>query len=137
MHPGQSLPVIEGFFHFTYVRNTGAAFGLMPGQQTLFIVTTVLVLFAIALYWWRTRPNSLVLTLALGMVVGGAIGNLIDRTVFGRVTDFFDFLVFPVFNIADIGIVVGAGGLFIWALFAPLDERRSPAGPDPCLGPEE
>lgn len=130
MRPAESIPVIEDVFHITYVRNTGAAFGLMPGQQTLFIVTTVLVLAGIALYWWRARPQSLLLSLALGILAGGAIGNVIDRTVAGRVTDFLDVGTFPVFNVADIGIVGGAAGLFLWALFAPVDDRRTPVMPE-------
>jgi len=121
LHPSESIPVIEGFFHLTYIRNTGAAFGLMPGQRSLFIITSSLVLVAIALYWWRARPRSLVLALSLGLVSGGAIGNLIDRVVAGRVTDFFDFRVFPVFNIADMAIIAGAVGLFAWALLAPIE----------------
>jgi len=124
LHPTESIPVIEGFFHITHVRNAGAAFGLMPGQRSLFILTSLLVLVAIALYWWRARPRSLVLALSLGLVSGGAIGNLIDRVVAGRVTDFFDFRVFPVFNVADMGIVVGAVGLFAWALFAPIEPHQ-------------
>ncbi len=135
MHPSQSIPLIEDVFHLTYVRNTGAAFGLMPGKQSLFIVTTSLVLLAIALYWWRARPRGILLSVSLGLVAGGAIGNLIDRVVAGRVTDFFDVRFWPVFNIADIGVVVGAAGLFLWALFAPIEERgegsvaQDPAGP--------
>lgn len=130
LHPSQSFPVVEGFFYLTHVRNTGAAFGLMPGQTTLFVVTSLLVLAAIALYWWRVRPTSLVLSLSLALVSAGAIGNLIDRVLFGRVTDFFDFRVFPVFNVADVAIVTGAIGLFAWALLAPVDqhdERHIPA----------
>jgi signal peptidase II len=124
LHPSESIPVIEGFFHLTHVRNAGAAFGLMPGQRPLFILTSLLVLAAIALYWWRARPRSLVLALSLGLVSGGAIGNLIDRVVAGRVTDFFDFRVFPVFNIADMAIISGAVGLFAWALLAPIESHE-------------
>jgi signal peptidase II len=129
LHPSQSVPVFEGYFHITHVRNTGAAFGLMPGQRTLFIITSMLVLAAIGLYWWRARPRSLVLAVSLGLVSGGAIGNLIDRVFEGRVTDFFDFRIFPVFNIADMAIVTGALGLFAWALLAPIEphEHTAPA----------
>ncbi|MBE0416581.1 MAG: signal peptidase II [Coriobacteriia bacterium] len=124
LRPSQSVVVIEGFFHLTHVRNTGAAFGLMPGQRTLFVLTSVLVLTSIALYWWRARPRSLVLAVSLGLVSGGAIGNLIDRVVAGRVIDFFDFRIFPVFNVADMAIVTGALGLFAWALLAPIEPHE-------------
>lgn len=139
MHPSQSIPVIEGFFHLTYVRNTGASFGLMPGQRSLFIFTSIAMLSAIAIYWWRVRPRGLLIVTSLALVTGGAVGNLIDRVVAGRVTDMFDFLIWPVFNIADIGIVVGAAGLFIWALFAPVDAHepnhsKPEVEPDACAG---
>ncbi|HET6498512.1 MAG TPA: signal peptidase II [Coriobacteriia bacterium] len=124
-----SMAIIDGLFHLTYVRNIGAAFGLMPGQRGLFMATSVLVLFGIALFWWRSRPTSLVLVVSLGLIAGGAIGNLIDRALFGRVTDFFDIKVLPVFNVADIGIVGGAIALFVWALFAPVERDDEPSEP--------
>ena len=127
--PSETLPIIENVFHLTYVRNTGAAFGLMPGQQSLFVFTTLLILSGIGVFWWRTRPRSLVLAASLGLIVGGALGNLIDRVTLGRVTDFFDFRIWPVFNVADAALVVGAIGLFVWALFAPIgDEGLSASG---------
>ncbi|MBS3957593.1 MAG: signal peptidase II [Clostridiales bacterium] len=134
LDPAQSIPLIEGVFHLTYIRNTGAAFGLMPGQRSLFITTTVLVLAAIGVYCWRARPSGLVLVSSLALVTGGAIGNLIDRVVAGRVTDFFDFRNFPVFNIADTALVTGAAGLFVWALLAPIDEREDHAEGDQPQG---
>jgi signal peptidase II len=124
MEPSESIVLIRGIAYLTHVRNTGAAFGLMPGQRTLFILTSVLVLLAIAIYWWRVRPRSLVLAISLGLVSGGAIGNLIDRVAFGRVTDFFDIRILPIFNIADMAIVGGAIGLFAWALFAPIEHHE-------------
>lgn len=126
LEPSQSIPLIEDIFHFTYVRNTGASFGLMPGQRSLFITATVLVLAGIAVFWWRTRPRQAVLVAALGLITGGALGNLVDRIVAGRVTDFFDFRVFPVFNVADIGLTVGGAALFAWSLLAPVEERNEP-----------
>ncbi len=124
LDPSQSVPVIEGVFHLTHVRNTGAAFGLMPGQRTLFIVTSTLVLAAIGLYWWRVRPKGVLLSISLGLIAGGAIGNLIDRVIAGRVTDFFDLQIWPVFNIADTSIVFGAVGLFAWAILAPIEDQE-------------
>lgn len=125
----ESMVVIEGLLYLTYVRNIGAAFGLMPGQRGLFMATSVFVLLGIALFWWRSRPRSFVLVVSLGLIAGGAIGNFIDRALFGRVTDFFDVQVLPVFNVADIGIVGGAIALFVWALFAPIERDDEPSGP--------
>lgn len=128
LKPAEPVVLIKRLLYLTHVRNTGAAFGLMPGQRPLFILTSALVLLGIGLYWWRARPTSLVLALSLGLVAGGAVGNLIDRAVFGRVTDFIDIRILPVFNIADMAIVVGAAGLFAWAFFAPMESYEQSEG---------
>jgi signal peptidase II len=119
--PQQSVPVIQNVFHLTYVRNLGAAFGLFPGARSVFMLTTTAVLFVIAAYWRRARPTAWPIVIALALVTGGAIGNLIDRAWLGQVTDFFDFtfLDFPVFNIADSGVVIGVIILMAWILFGP------------------
>lgn len=121
LHIGESVQILRGVFYLTFVRNEGAAFGLMPGRQPLFVVVTLLVLSAIVVFWWRIRPESWLVVISLGLVFGGAIGNLIDRVAFGKVTDFFDasFLRFPVFNVADSAVVVGTAILIVWLLFSP------------------
>ena len=121
MEPGATVPIWEGVFHLTHVRNSGAAFGLLPEQRTLFIVVAVSVIVGIALYAWLAKPGSRWAVLSLGLIAGGSLGNLAERVVSGRVTDFLDPQVFPVFNIADIGIVVGTAGLVVLTL---LEERR-------------
>lgn len=113
MEIGESIPIISNVFHLTYVRNPGAAFGMLAYKTTFFIVITVLVVVAIAWYYRKIPDNRRWLKLGLILQVGGAIGNLVDRIRFGRVIDFFDFRVWPVFNIADIAIVVGVGLLFL------------------------
>lgn len=133
MLPSTSIPVVDGVFHITYVRNMGAAFGLMPGKQPLFIATSLVVVFGVLGYWVLRRPRSLWLVSAMGLVMGGAIGNLIDRSsATGLVTDFFDFTLidFPVFNIADTAIVVGVGMLVVWVLFGP-EPGEQPAATEP------
>ena len=108
---GQSLFDV-GFFRLTHVRNTGAAFGLFQGQSfTLMILAIVgigVVLFY-ALFVYRRLPfvGNMLSKLALGLVLGGTVGNLIDRLRFGYVTDFFDFGFWPAFNVADSMIVIG------------------------------
>lgn len=116
--PGESLPVIEGFFDVTHVRNTGAAFGLMPGYRPMFIAVALGVLVGVALYLLVAKPQSGLVHVALGLVCGGSVGNLVDRVVTGRVTDFLDFKVFPVFNVADSAIVLGVSVLVVWSVFA-------------------
>jgi len=104
----QSKAVIEGIFHLTYVRNVGAAFSILQNQRVFFILSTSIVL--IGIFWFiitKKYPSKLVLY-SLIFIAGGAIGNFLDRIRLGYVVDFFDFRVFPVFNIADISIVVGA-----------------------------
>ena len=126
-HEGESVPVIPGVFNLTYVRNIGAAFGLFPGRQPVFIATSLAVLFVVAAYWRRARPAEWPVVVALGLVSAGALGNLIDRAFLGQVTDFFDFTLidFPVFNVADSAIVVGVGVLAMWILFGPQDDDEA------------
>lgn len=129
MPTGMSIGLIPRVIRLTSVRNTGAAFGLFPGGQPVFVLTSLFVLFVIAAYWRRARPVQWPIVIALAMVTAGALGNLVDRAVVGRVTDFFEFafVSFPVFNVADMGIVGGVGVLMAWILFGPEAERPSTA----------
>lgn len=113
--PIGSIPIIEGVFHLTYVENTGAAFSMLEGRQGFFILIT-LAAFGFVAYLYRTGMIKGVLgNLCMAFIVGGAIGNFIDRLRLGYVVDFFDFCLinFAVFNFADICITIG-GALFIW-----------------------
>lgn len=124
MFEGQSIPILENIFHLTYINNPGAAFGMLPNKTSFFIVMSVVV-FVGVIWYARTLPKQQRLTrLALGLVLGGAIGNLIDRVRFGAVVDFFDFRVWPVFNIADIAISV-AVVLIIWELFRQEEDKST------------
>ncbi len=129
MVPGDSLAFIHGLINLTYIRNVGAAFGLFPGRQPIFIATSLVVLVVIAAYWRRARPTAWPVVVALGLVTGGAVGNLIDRAWLGKVTDFFEFAFFdfPVFNVADMAILAGVGILVAWLLFAPEEGAADPA----------
>ncbi|MDO8949675.1 MAG: signal peptidase II [Actinomycetota bacterium] len=131
---GSSVPFLGKFMSLTHVRNTGAAFGLFPGRLPVFIAISVLVLAGIAWVWWRLKPRSTWVVIALGLVAGGATGNLIDRVITGRVTDFFDLGWFAVFNVADIALDVGVAVLLVWLLFAG-DEFESAA--EPVLSDED
>ncbi len=126
--PGESLPVVPGYFHLTHVRNEGAAFGLLQGQTTLFVAITLAVLAAGFLMRRRIAEEQLPVRLGFTLGLSGAAGNLIDRLLRGSVVDFLDFRVFPVFNFADVGIVAGAA-LLAWGI---LTER----GPKGALGDE-
>jgi signal peptidase II len=106
---GQTLPVIEGFLHFTHVQNSGAAFGLFADKRWFFIFITLFILFIIIYLQYTLGKKSVWLSITLGLLAGGAVGNFIDRLKTGYVIDFIDFrgIWSYVFNIADAAIVVG------------------------------
>jgi signal peptidase II len=103
----ESLPLLKGVFHLTLVHNRGAAFGLLQNQVPLLIVTS---LFAIYLIYssLKAKTQGKIHSLALGLILAGAVGNLIDRLFLGYVVDFLDFRIWPVFNLADSAITIGA-----------------------------
>ncbi|MGE5604884.1 MAG: signal peptidase II [Bacteroidota bacterium] len=109
LEPLQSVTVIKDVFTITYVRNYGAAFGILQSQTLLLIALSI----AVILFVWINR-NKLsgypkVFQVGLGLALGGALGNLVDRIRLGYVVDFLDFQFWPVFNLADIAIVSGVG----------------------------
>lgn len=121
----ESIAVIPGVFHITYVQNPGAAFGLFAYQQPLFIAVAVLMIGLAVIYRRRIRQESRLFQWAVTIGISGALGNLIDRIRLGYVVDFFDFRMFPVFNIADVAITVGVI-LLVWTtLFDASPSSRS------------
>ena len=112
LSPGESIPVIWNFFHLTLVHNTGIAFGLFKDQGMVFIIVPIIAIILLIINIGYYRQNDEVLNrtyiVAFSLILAGAIGNLWDRIVYGHVIDFIDFLVWPVFNIADSAITVGA-----------------------------
>ncbi len=125
MTPAESIPLIGGLLHITYVRNAGAAFGLFPGRQPLFFVTAGTVIGFIILYWLRVRPTDPWLVIGLGLELGGAVGNLFDRVAWGTVLDFIDVRFWPVFNVADSAIVIGLGMLLVAVVRQGRQEAQS------------
>ncbi len=113
MHLGESIPVIKGIFHITYVLNPGAAFGMLEHQRWVFILVAVTVLLVAGIFYSKLKRESNLLQAGAGLLLGGAVGNLVDRIQTGLVVDFLDFRIWPVFNIADIAICVGAGILIL------------------------
>ncbi len=104
---GESISIIDQFIQLKIVENSGGAFGIFPGSQIfLFIISSIVIAVAF-FYWLSNRPNALVVTLSFGLIIGGALGNMIDRLMYRNVTDFIDFKFWPVFNIADLAIVLG------------------------------
>ncbi|WP_085992456.1 signal peptidase II [Oceanobacillus senegalensis] len=111
MEIGESLPIIDGFFYLTSHRNQGAAWGILQGQMGFFYVVTVIVVIGVIYYMQKYAKSDKWLALGLGLILGGAIGNFIDRLFRQEVVDFFDFYIvtynFPIFNIADSALTVG------------------------------
>ncbi|CAM5787192.1 MULTISPECIES: signal peptidase II [Brevibacillus] len=123
MELGQSIPLIQDVLHLTSHRNTGAAFGILANQRMLFVVITIAVVVGILISLIRIGKSQPRVSLALSMVLGGAIGNFIDRVTTGKVVDFVDVTVinFPIFNVADMAITIGVGLLLLDVL---LDSKR-------------
>jgi signal peptidase II len=116
MDLGQSIPVIDQVLYITSHRNRGAAFGILQDQRYFFIVITVFVVAAVIYYLQKHATDKLLKT-ALALVLGGALGNFIDRLLRGEVVDFVDVYIgsydFPIFNVADSALVIGVGLIFI------------------------
>lgn len=122
LQPRGSIQIIKDFFHFTYVENKGGAWGIFGGNLTLFIVITIISLGAMIFFFkdFNLKADPLY-SISLCLLIAGTIGNFIDRIIFKYVTDFLDFYIFgydfPVFNVADICIVIGVGLLVVKILF--------------------
>ena len=113
------IPIIPGFFNLRHDRNTGAAFGVLAGHRLLLIFITIVALVFIFVYYLRFRESRW-MQVSLGFLLGGAVGNFIDRLYLGEVIDFLQFgivsygLFWPTFNIADISVCIGAGMLIVY-----------------------
>ena len=118
-----SRPILGEYIRLTYVENRGAAFGLLQDQTYFFIVVGVVVIGVIIASYRYVPEPSWFLNLCLGLQMGGAIGNLIDRVRDGYVVDFIDLTFWPVFNIADSAICVGVAGLALSVLFPPRERQ--------------
>lgn len=138
---GESRPVIDGLFNLTYVRNTGAAWGILGGQNTSLTLLSLVMLLLMIMFRRSFLGDTWEHRLALGLMIGGIVGNLLDRVRLGWVTDFFDFYVkgwhWPAFNIADAAICTGVGIYILsafWVAQHPLNDRPDEPGAQPPQG---
>lgn len=115
MSLGMSIPVIADIFHITYILNPGAAFGILEHQTVIFVAIAIGMVVAVLYFYPRIPRGHYPLRMGIGLMVGGALGNVVDRVKTGYVIDFFDFRIWPVFNVADIAIVTGVG-LIVYSL---------------------
>lgn len=122
-----TLPLIEDVFHFTYVENRGAAFGMLADHRWVFMVLSVLGIAALIAWLVIEKPKSLWLKLAVSLIIGGGIGNMIDRVMLGYVIDFIDcrFINFYVFNIADSCVCVGCALFMLTVIIEEVKEIRA------------
>lgn len=119
----KSIPVINSFFHIVNTHNTGAGFGMLTGQNTVLIFISAIVFGAI-LFYYDKLPGSRIANCSIGLILGGIIGNLIDRIRLGYVVDFIDFSIWPSFNIADSAITIGAILLIIYTWRKEAGQKR-------------
>ena len=141
--PRERLEVVPGFFDLVHVQNTGIAFGLFPagGELGGTLVLTALGFAALAIvsiYFRRTSEREPLLLLSLALVLGGAVGNLVDRILLRAVTDFLDVYVgahhWPAFNVADSGVTVGIVLMLVHSFVPSLGNRTTGAGRSDLVG---
>lgn len=118
---GESIEVLPGILHITYILNPGAAFGMLSGKTWFFIITAFIVLGGMFFFLNKIPKQNKPMRLCMGLIGGGALGNLYDRIFIGQVIDFIDFRALPkvwsyIFNIADSAIVIGCF-LLIWLVY--------------------
>lgn len=113
MLPSKSIPIIQNILHITYIQNTGAGFGILKGQN-IFLIFVSLVIIGIILFYFDRVVKEKPIHIPIALVLGGAIGNLVDRIFLGYVIDFIDFRIWPAFNIADSCITIGALWLIVY-----------------------
>ena len=122
----ESFPVWQDVFHFTYVKNTGMAFGMLKDHRWVFMVFSTIAIVALIVYLFRFRPESRWMQVSMAMIIGGGIGNMIDRVFWGYVVDFIDVTLinFAVFNIADSFVCIGAGIMILCLVLDLIKEIK-------------
>ena len=125
----ESVYLIDGVLRFTYVENDGAAFGMLDDHRWVFLVLSTVMIIALIYYIVKYKPQSKWVMTSLILIVGGGIGNMIDRLLLGYVIDFIDFCAFPnlwrwVFNIADSAVCVGTFMLSLWLILDTVKEYK-------------
>ncbi len=114
----QSIPIIGGIFHITYIQNTGAAFSMFSGHTGILALITVIITIGILVYLFRLRKDGhWALMLSLSLIVAGGLGNIVDRLSLKYVVDFLDLRVWPIFNLADVYVCCGCGLLVVYVFF--------------------
>ena len=124
---GETFPVIKDIFHFTYVENRGAAFGMLAEHRWVFMIISIIGIAALFVWLVISKPQNKWISIGISFIIGGGIGNMIDRLVHGYVVDMIDcrFINFAVFNVADTFVCVGCAMVVIGLLIDLVRERRA------------
>lgn len=124
-----TVPIIEGVIHLTYVENRGAAFGILKDNRWIFLVVSTVAIIGFGLYLFLGHASNMLYTVSVAMIVSGGIGNMIDRLALSYVVDFIDFRLidFAVFNGADSFVCVGAGLLLLALVLDLIKESKAKA----------
>ncbi len=132
MAVGQTVPVIEDVFHLTYVQNRGAAFGMLANNRWVFMIISTVAIAAMSVYLFKFCTESMLTKTGFALIIGGGIGNMIDRIILGYVIDMIDcrFIDFYVFNIADSCVCVGAGIVALGFILSAVKEYKSKKAKD-------
>lgn len=136
MELGESIPFIKGIFNFTYIRNAGASFGSFSESRWVFMIASTVMIIGMVGYLVKYRPTQKLIYIPASMIVGGGIGNMIDRLFYGEgfgngtVVDFIDFCAFPnlwywIFNVADCFVCVGAAILFVYLFIEIIRDEKN------------
>lgn len=129
MTVNETINLIDNFFRITYVKNTGAAFSIFSNNTILVIIISIVVIGFLLFYIYKNKGNNKLENVSYAFILGGAIGNLIDRLVYGYVIDFLDFEILsynaPIFNLADTFIVIGVILFLINTLRSRYDGNSS------------
>lgn len=125
--PVNTVPIIKSVLHLTYLENTGAAFGSLKNSRWVFLAVSTFAIIALVFYMFRFKPKNRVLSAGLAFIIGGGIGNMIDRIAKGYVVDFIDFRLvnFAVFNVADSFVCIGAALVIIYIFFFAEKEDKN------------
>ena len=123
----ERVEVLPGIFHFTYIENEGAAFGMLANNRWVFLVISAAAIVAFVFYIIKYKPQDILLRVSLSFVVGGGIGNMIDRCFRGSVVDFIDvdFIDFYVFNVADMFVCVGCGLMILYVIVSEVKDAKA------------
>ena len=127
LKPVDTIPLIQDVLHLTYVENRGAAFGMLSENRWVFMTVSIVAILLLVVYLIWKKPKDKWVCLSLSFIIGGGIGNMIDRVALGYVVDMIDFRLihFAVFNVADSFVCVGAGILMVWLIVTGFREYKA------------